>query len=360
MKKVLRQALVTVLLFSILVLPAAWQSEAAATTVIANDLYYMFQNLHSGKFLEVADNNIVVGTNVRQGTYTYADCMPQIFRVETPETTVSDDAYHRIVPLLDFDLCLDVDNASNTDGANIKIYYNNPGLGAQSFKFISNGDGTFRIQPHLSSNRVLGVANNSTADQANVELVTWTGHNSQKWVLKKVSTLGVSHYAMNWSYFFRGVDASNYIRISQRFSKATLDDHHGIDIPADSDTEIYSPFEGKVVGVGTDDEYGMGNYIFIRTNAVDDSGKQITVRLLHLRDRPTIAKNTTIDKNTFLGYVGNTGDSKGNHLHVDANNNGYISGPQIRANSYYAINPEDFYPQIQFVYGILSSNTTYA
>lgn len=69
LKKVLRQALVTVLLFSILVLPAAWQSEAAATTTLTNGWFYLIQNVHSGKFLEVANGNVVVGANVWQDEF---------------------------------------------------------------------------------------------------------------------------------------------------------------------------------------------------------------------------------------------------------------------------------------------------
>lgn len=363
MKKVLRQALVTVLLFSILVLPAAWQSEAAATTTLTNGWFYLIQNVHSGKFLEVANGNVVVGANVYQDAFYFDTTLAQIFCLKVAETGIDDSDYHQLSPAGNLPLCMDVDNAWDVDGANIKIFSSNPGYGAQSFKFISNGDGSFRIKPHFSDTRVLGVANNSTANQANVELVTWTGHASQKWVLKKVNAAtDPDYYAMNWSYFFRGADAESVKRISQRFSNANGDSHYGTDfVRVDGGNStgkaIYSPCAGKVVKRGNNTS--MGNYVIIETTQTDSYGNKLTIRLMHMRDDPLVALNATVTTNTCLGYIGNTGTSFGAHLHVDINNGGNWWGEEIRADLSSMINPENFYPQIQFVYG-RSGSATYA
>lgn len=81
---------------------------------------------------------------------------------------------------------------------------------------------------------------------------------------------------------------------------------------------------------------------------------------MHMLYTPEVAFNASVTKNTLLGYVGNTGTSTGAHLHVDVNSGGYLNGSGIREDLASAINPESFYPQIQFVYGLSASNTTYA
>lgn len=369
MKKVLRQVLVIVFLFSILVLPAAWPSEAAATTTLTNGWFYLIQNVHSGKFLEVANGNVVVGANVYQDAFYFDTTLAQIFCLKVAETDVDDPNYHQLSPAGNISLCMDVDNASDSDGANIKIFSSNSGYGAQSFKFIDNGDGSFCIQPYLSSTRVLGVANNSTANQANVELVSYNEsdvHASQKWVLKKVNAAtDPDYYAMNWSYFFRGADAESVKRISQRFFNANADSHYGTDIvrvDGENSTgkEIYSPCAGKVIVAGN--RNSMGNFVIIETTQTDSYGNKLTIRLLHMRDLPLVAADDMVTADTCLGYIGNTGTSFGAHLHVDINDAGYKWGEDIRENAAslsHMINPEKFYPQIQFVYGP-SDNVTYA
>lgn len=369
MKKVLRQVVVVILLFSILALPAAWQSEAAATTTLINGWFYIIQNVHSGKFLEVANGNVVVGANVYQDSFYFDTTLAQIFCLKVAETGIDDFEYHQLSPAGGISLCMDVDNASDSDGANIKIFSSNPGYGAQSFKFIDNGDGSFCIQPYLSSTRVLGVANNSTANQANVELVPYDEddvHASQKWVLKKVNAAtDPDYYAMNWSYFFRGADANTCIRVSQRFSNANASSHYGLDIVHVNGTSvsgkaIYSPCEGKVVDAG--EKSSMGNYVIIETTETDSYGNKLTIRLMHMRDKPLVETDDIVTTDTCLGYVGNTGTSYGAHLHVDVNKAGYLWGSQIRNSETTLsnmINPEKFYPQIQFMYGS-SGSATYA
>lgn len=369
MKKVLRQALVTVLLFSIFVMPAAWQSEAAATTTLTNGWFYLIQNVHSGKFLEVANGNVVVGANVWQDEFHFDYTLSQLFCLYTAESTINDLEYHQLLPAGDVNLCVDVDGGVDADGANIKVYSENPGLGAQSFKFIANPDGSFCIQPHLSSTRVFGVANNSTANQANVELVPYNANNvhaSQKWVLKKVRpAVDPDYFSMNWSYFFRGTDTTTCTRISQRFSNANANSHYGTDFVrvdgVDSTGKaVYSPCAGKVIDAGN--KNSMGNYVIIETTQTDSNGNKLTIRLLHMRDRPLVKADDMVTTSTCLGYVGNTGTSYGAHLHVDINDAGYTWGEQIRENAAslsHMINPENFYPQIKFVYGS-SDNVTYA
>lgn len=319
--------------------------------------------------MEVADGNVVAGANIQQTVFDPTSHMPLIFYLDwalTVEGADTDDdiEYYYINPWNDMDLYFDVDNASASSGANIKLYTFNPGLDAQRFTFIANADGTFCIQPLLSTSLVLGAVDTVTGPD-NVELVSYNPSNvpnSQKWVLKRVKPSEVEYYSTNWSYFFQGANAMTCIRVSQRFSNASASSHYGLDIvhvngTAVSGKEIYSPCEGTVVQRGFEET--MGNFVIIETEDVDSNGNAFIIRLMHMQDDPKVAYGAQVDTDTLLGYVGNTGTSAGPHLHVDINNGGYKSGSQIRADLNSAINPEVFFPQILFRYGT-SSNMKYA
>lgn len=230
-----RKIVSIICLFCILTLPFTL-SVQAATTTITNNKYYAFQNVHSGMFLDVANGFAVSGNNIWQCTFNASEA--QQFLMLGPESGISSTSYHQIAPKGNTSLRLDVSNAWDANGANIGLFNSNPGYGAQSFCFISNGDGSFRIMPYLSSTRVIGVTGNSNASLANVALYTWTGHNSQRWVLKEVD----QYFSMNWTYPFHGTDATTYRNITTRFSSS----HVGIDVPAPDGTALYSPAAGTV------------------------------------------------------------------------------------------------------------------
>lgn len=104
----------------------------------------------------------------------------------------------------------------------------------------------------------------------------------------------------------------------------------------------------------------MGYFVIIETEDTDSNGKPLTIRLMHMQGSPNVDPDEQVSMNTLLGYVGNTGTSSGAHLHVDINNGGHTSGSKIRKDLNSAIDPEAFYPQIQFVYGLSASNVKYA
>lgn len=381
MTRTLRKVLPLLAVISILVMPATLNVEAAAITIQkigttpSTNRFYMFQNVHSGKFLEIADGNLTSGTNVWQDTFNYDTNRAQVFRLlvaldaDMANGDYGDD-YYQLKPSLDATLRLDVDNANDADGTNIKIFGYNPGYGAQSFRFINNGDGSCRIEPYLSrsSGRVLTVVDASASNKANVELSAYTGDTSQKWVVKEFYLAQDPKLInLNWSYFFRGNASTNYRRISRRIISAGDElSHAGIDIPADQGTSIYSPCVGKVVERGEADDGiadSMGNYVIIQTTAtieVNDEQKNLTIRLMHMDEPPEVVNNQTVTTSTLLGYVGNTGDSNGNHLHVDINIQGYHSGSLIRTNPQYVINPEKLYLSKRFRYGLIASTATLA
>ena len=350
----------------IFVMPTTLQVEAIATTEVGSYLYtgrlYVIQNVHSGKFLEVANGNLSSGTNVWQDTFNFDANLAQVFSLvlvsfPNQSSTINGRYYYKFVPIGNTDLCLDLDNAYDANGTNIKVFTDNPDYSAQYFSLLPNADGSFCIEPYLcyESERVLTVANDSTSNQANVELGDKDSNNpSQRWVFKEIDPLNDPELInLNWSYFFRGDAGTTYRRIYQRLNLSNEDWHNGTDFPADVGTPIYSPCAGVVVARGVG-ESTMGNYVMIRTTETIETSngeKQLTIRLLHMSQPPNVVYGQQVTTSTLLGYVGNTGLSKGEHLHIDVNVGNKLSGNDFIANPSILVNVEKLYLSKRFRYG---------
>jgi murein DD-endopeptidase MepM/ murein hydrolase activator NlpD len=87
--------------------------------------------------------------------------------------------------------------------------------------------------------------------------------------------------------------------------------HKGIDIAAPVNTPIYAPSDGTITyrmnrgGIGK----GFGKYSILSSN-----GYQVLFG--HLNEYGIKAADGKVKKGDIIGYVGNTGASKGNHIHL--------------------------------------------
>lgn len=127
-----------------------------------------------------------------------------------------------------------------------------------------------------------------------------------------------------------------YHRMTSDFGPRSSGFHKGIDLTGNpSDNQGYDYIlafdDGVVTGVcniysktgkvgGTGD---MGNYVII------DHGNGFKTRYMHMtKGSVTVKKGQTVKAGQVIGYMGNTGNSTGRHLHFDISKNGEYVDPK--------------------------------
>lgn len=90
--------------------------------------------------------------------------------------------------------------------------------------------------------------------------------------------------------------------------------HAGIDIAANGGTPIYAAASGYVQVAGWSNG-GYGNYVVIYHGKMSD-GNTYSTLYGHMRSVATSA-GSYVQQGQLIGYVGSTGNSTGNHLHLE-------------------------------------------
>ena len=108
--------------------------------------------------------------------------------------------------------------------------------------------------------------------------------------------------------------------------------HAGIDFAAAGGTPIYAAASGYVQVAGWSSG-GYGNYVIIYHGKMSD-GNQYSTLYGHMRSVATSA-GKYVQQGELIGYVGSTGNSTGNHLHLEVWKGG------SKAN---AVNPRGYIP----------------
>ncbi|MEA4868149.1 MAG: M23 family metallopeptidase [Rikenellaceae bacterium] len=85
--------------------------------------------------------------------------------------------------------------------------------------------------------------------------------------------------------------------------------HNGIDLSGPTGEHIYATGNGKVVEVGHD-FFGYGNFVMI------DHGFGYKTRYAHLKEA-NVTVGRIVKRGEVIGFMGNTGRSKGPHLHYE-------------------------------------------
>ena len=94
--------------------------------------------------------------------------------------------------------------------------------------------------------------------------------------------------------------------------------HRGTDIPAPEGTPILAAHSGTVLVSGWNDSYG--NQVLL------DNGAGLSTRYAHMT-QTAVTAGEAVTAGQVIGYVGNTGDSTGFHLHFEVIQNGVRMNP---------------------------------
>ena len=105
--------------------------------------------------------------------------------------------------------------------------------------------------------------------------------------------------------------------------------HTGIDIPAPGNTPILACKSGQVVTSAY--HYSYGNYVVI------DHGNGNSTLYAHMSSR-AVSEGEMVTQGQTIGYVGTTGSSTGNHLHLEVRDN------------YTRVDPESKFPSLSLTH----------
>ena len=100
--------------------------------------------------------------------------------------------------------------------------------------------------------------------------------------------------------------------------------HKGVDFAAPGNTPIRAVASGQVITV--QNHYSYGNYVMVY-HGTDDNGTTYATLYAHMIRWPSVSVGQAVSQGDILGYVGSTGNSTGNHLHLELRVNGARTNP---------------------------------
>lgn len=109
--------------------------------------------------------------------------------------------------------------------------------------------------------------------------------------------------------------------------------HSGIDLSTGGTVPIHAAASGTVIRAYYSSSYG--NCVFISHQI---NGQTFTTLYAHMRSTPAVSAGQTVKQGQFLGNMGSTGDSTGQHLHFEIHEGSWNPS---RSNS---VNPRKYLP----------------
>ena len=167
------------------------------------------------------------------------------------------------------------------------------------------------------------------SDEMNYEAV-------KKEIQKLISTASTAQPSLSFTGFT--CPLKSYSRVSSEYGwrknpvSGVNKLHAGIDLAAAGGTPIYAAASGYVQVAGWSSG-GYGNYVIIYHGKMTD-GNTYTTLYGHMRSVATTA-GKYVKQGELIGYVGSTGNSTGNHLHLE------VWKGSSKAN---AVNPRGYIP----------------
>ena len=178
-------------------------------------------------------------------------------------------------------------------------------LGAQYAEALRQADDKYSAeQANLQAAQATATQTEEELEQAEREYAQWVAQNDNA---SPEFTDGVFQWPI-----------PGYTYVSSPMGWRTLngrqDYHRGTDIPAPQGTRIYAAASG-VVSFNAHSSYGI-------CVKISHGGGLVTIYAHMTARAESLTPGCTVQAGDLIGYVGNTGNSYGNHLHFEADLNG--------------------------------------
>lgn len=146
-------------------------AEPAPTLPIGEEFYARIMGTSSGKYLDLAEDNVVINTvkNTRSQVWRFKFNSDGTYTITNRSTGKT----------------LDVHAAGTANGTNVQTYKSN-NTDAQRW-FVRKVDGYYVLEPKHAPSKALDVAANATADGTNVQIYNNNGSSSQKYTIMHVA-----------------------------------------------------------------------------------------------------------------------------------------------------------------------------
>lgn len=316
---------------------------AGTSGVGSTNAKFFIRNKGSGKYVDLYRNAVTSGTHFQQ--YQFAD---NSSAREKFWITSFNKGYVQISTTEASGGTMVMDGSPNCVAGAQVILNENDGTTEQYWYFRRNDDGSYWISPSKNVYLNLAVENSSTANNAKLKLESRSTGDNQKWYLGPVDEAN-----FYFRYMFTNANENSYITLGSGYKmyRETLNDwHYAIDITGKTSfirgTPIFSPTSGTVIYSQHNPE--SGNYVVIETDkCVKGTGKKVILTFAHMIEKSPLEVGQRVLPKKFIGYVGSTGNSSGDHLHHAV----FKSPPgsnTIYESKINCINPQRFYPNVPF------------
>ncbi len=157
-----------------------WGSKGSGSATVVEGIYNLV-NVNSGLYMDVENAANTNGTNIRQWTGNGADA--QKFKI----VSNGDGYYHILTGASGYTKAVDIDSGSTADGANI-MQWDYWGGDMQMYKIVQNGDSSYSFLTKVSSGtQAIEVYDFGTSAGTNISQWTYWGGAAQCWKLVPVS-----------------------------------------------------------------------------------------------------------------------------------------------------------------------------
>ncbi|MCM1314826.1 MAG: RICIN domain-containing protein [Prevotella sp.] len=177
---------------------------------------YMFKNVGSGLYMEVAGATAEAGANVQQWGAD-GEAVQNTWKLQD-----AGDGYYYIRSYVgdSKSYYLDLTAGKAADGTNIEIWSKNE-KDAQKFKFFDNGDGTYTIATKTTKDAsCISVENDSKDSGANIVQNKDNGSDFQKWTIDVITIKDGATLDTSKNYMIQNVNSGQFLEVQDGKAEA--------------------------------------------------------------------------------------------------------------------------------------------